>query len=347
MVIWAVYMPLTYRMPQDILTTLVATKNQADIHPRDVYFSKIILATNTSVLTRPFATYTQGLMQVLNRVDGGNGAYFLHTNTSHASKWYFPFVFVAKETPIHLLFYTIATLLGLLAIARTLYVFAHQPFVTSVRRVRLFVVRHFAELALLVFILWYAYTAITGNLTIGFRHLFPMLPLIYLLTAKTIVDSYKKIYNPTKRKTVRIAFILTIAILMGITVAAYPYYMSYFNALFGGPKNGYNYVTDSNADWGQDAKRFKRYLDAHPEITSIRVDYFGGDNIQRRIGDKYIGWWDSKRPIEPGYYAISVNALQGSIYTTERMPDDTYAWTRNYTPIDQVGTSILIYKVEE
>lgn len=346
-VIWATYMPLTYRMPTDVLTTLVATKNQADIHPRDTYFSAIILATNTTVITRPFATYTQGLMQVLNRVDGGNGAYFMHTNTSRASKWYFPFVFIAKETPLHLFFYTIAVLLGLLAIARTFYVFTHQSFKISIRRVRLFVVRHFAELAMLLFTLWYAYTAITGNLTIGFRHLFPMLPLIYLLTAKTIVDSYKKIYNPTKRKTVRLAFILSIAMLMGITVAAFPYYMSYFNALFGGSKNGYNYVTDSNADWGQDAKRFKRYLDAHPEITSIRVDYFGGDNIPKRIGDRYIGWWDSKRPVEPGYYAISVNALQGSLYTTERMPDDTYVWTRALTPIDQVGTSILIYHVQE
>lgn len=345
-VVWVVYMPLTYAMPTDVLATLAHTKNRADIHPRDNHFRVFILTANTSSLTRPFAAYAQGLMQVLNRVDGGNKIYFLHTTTSDASRWYFPFVFIAKTNPVHLLFYTIATLLGLLAITRTVYVFARQPFPISVRRVRLFVVRHFDNLAMLGFVIWYAATAIAGNLTIGLRHLFPIFPFIYLLTASTIVDSYKKIYDPVKRRVVRGGFFLTSALMVGITVTAYPYYMSYFNALCGGPRGGYRCVTDSNADWGQDAKRLATYLAAHPHITAIRVDYFGGDDIQKRIGTpRYIGWWDSKRPIEPGYYAISANTLQESLYATDRLPDDTYAWTRDMAPVAQIGTSIFIYHV--
>ena len=144
----------------------------------------------------------------------------------------------------------------------------------------------------------------------------------------------------------RTAFILIIVALFGIVINAYPYYISYFNILFGGPKNGYHYVTDSNADWGQDLNRIKTYLSDHPEIDKIRIDYFGGDNVHNRIGDQYIMWWSSKRPIEPGYYAISTLLLQESLYRTDLSYDDSYHWTNNLTPIDQVGTSILIYKVE-
>lgn len=137
-------------------------------------------------------------------------------------------------------------------------------------------------------------------------------------------------------------------------IVNYPYYLSYFNEFAGGPKNGYHYVTDSNADWGQDLKRLKKFLDRHPEINKIRVDYFGGGNPQYYLGDKYIQWWDSKRPIEKGWYAISTNFLQGSVYDTRmkpngkpRKPDnESWRWITKYNPSYQVGTSILIYNIK-
>ena len=39
----------------------------------------------------------------------------------------------------------------------------------------------------------------------------------------------------------------------------FPYYLTYFNQVAGGPKGGYLYVVDSNVDWGQDAKRLADY----------------------------------------------------------------------------------------
>ena len=345
-VMYITYLPVTYNMPSDILPTIAAVKGQPQKYARDKYLMAFIDKTNQHVLTRPLATYTQGLMQVFNRVDDGNVSYFIGTVSSDASPWYFPFVFVAKQTFVHLFFYVVAFILALLLIMQSLRRLFTQKITYSLHACRRFCMRRFHEISLSAFIVLYSYISITGNLTIGFRHLFPMMPLLYVLTARVVIGSYTKLHNKFWQKIVRNTFIVIIIALIAIVINAYPYYISYFNALFGGPKNGFHYVTDSNADWGQDLKRLKTYLDQHPEIYKIRIDYFGGDNIKNRIGDKYIMWWDSKRPIEPGYYAISTLLLQESLHRTDRAYDDTYHWTDKLLPIDQVGTSIMIYKVE-
>ena len=135
--------------------------------------------------------------------------------------------------------------------------------------------------------------------------------------------------------------------IFSIPIFNYPSYTSYFNESIGGSKNGYNYVTDSNTDWGQDLKRLRTYVKQHPEIDKLRVDYFGGGDIKYYIGDKYVMWWDSKRPVETGWYAISTNFLQGSIYDTKKTVGDSYRWTLDYKPVTMIGKSILIYHIEQ
>lgn len=207
-------------------------------------------------------------------------------------------------------------------------------------------IRHnIAILSMAAFIALYAYISITGNLNIGLRHLFPIFPFIYILTTVAIFRFYKKVESPKNRFLINSAIILLPLILISETAAAYPSYMSYFNQIVGGPKNGYHYVTDSNADWGQDLKRLKTYLDSHPEINRINVNYFGGADVRYYLGGKYIDWWDSKRPIEPGWYAVSTNYLEGSIYDKTKKDNESYRWIQNMTPVYQAGTSILIYHI--
>jgi hypothetical protein len=135
--------------------------------------------------------------------------------------------------------------------------------------------------------------------------------------------------------------------IIAIPIFAYPSYTSYFNESIGGSENGYKYVTDSNTDWGQDLNRLATYLNQHPEIDKIRVDYFGGGNPKLVLGEKYIQWWDSMRPVESGWYAISTNSLQGSIYDTKnKNSDNNYAWTQNFKPTAMIGKSILIYHIQ-
>jgi hypothetical protein len=52
------------------------------------------------------------------------------------------------------------------------------------------------------------------------------------------------------------------------------------------------------------------------------------------------------RPVQLGWYAISTNFLQGSIYDTmNKTPENNYAWTQQYKPVTMIGDSILIYHV--
>jgi hypothetical protein len=345
--VWLIYVPVSYKMTSDIIPPITQIKSQPDKYIRDKYLSQIIYTTNEFSLTRPIAVYTQGLMQVLGRVEDGNVTYFMYTVSSQGSVWYFPFVFIAKQTLVHLFFYTIVITLLIITFFRGTFDMFGQKISTTAKQLRKFTITWFNEIALGLFVILYSYLSIKGTLNIGFRHLLPMMPMIYLITAKIIINSYKNLHMINRKNTIRTFFIALILTLVAIVLSVYPHYMSYFNILFGGPTNGYKYVTDSNADWGQDLKRLHIYLEKHPEIKKIRVNYFGGDDVTNRIGtDKYIPWWDSKRPIEPGYYAISTFFLQESIYDKNKKYDDSYRWTLQETPIDQIGTSLLIYKID-
>ncbi|HLN19436.1 MAG TPA: hypothetical protein VK255_04690, partial [Patescibacteria group bacterium] len=295
------------------------------------------------------------------RVDGGNGAYFMGQVSGKAFPAYFPTVFTLKE-PIVSLFLMLTALI--LAIFGTLKIWArnfHFSYLATYIR------ENIISLSLFGFVVLYAYVSITGNLNIGFRHLFPILPFAFILTAKSIFGHINKMEKPGSF-TWGIFITLLLVILIAQTVSAYPYYMSYFNQIAGGPKNGYKYVTDSNADWGQDLKRLKVWLEKYntdcattsypcpvtfkgyvptplKPIDKIRVNYFGGGDIKYYLGDMAIDWWDSKRPIEAGWYAISTNYLQGSLYDKEKKDDESYRWIvkNNIEPVYQVGTSIFIY----
>ena len=100
------------------------------------------------------------------------------------------------------------------------------------------------------------------------------------------------------------------------TLFAAPYFLSYFNEFGGGIWNGYHYVTDSNYDWGQDLLRLQAWVNAHPEVDKIAVDYFGGGNPKYYLGAKEVDWSSSKgNPADQGIHwlAVSVNTLEVAI----------------------------------
>ncbi|MCK4635633.1 MAG: glycosyltransferase family 39 protein [Candidatus Moranbacteria bacterium] len=346
-VIWLTYIPFTYNMPTEVLSTLTPAKINPDDGIIDQQAFNFIILTNKNSLTRSLGTYVYGVMYVKNRVAGGNGAYFMGQVANQSFPTYFPVAFITKQTLFHLFFYVFAISTFLILIYQDILKLFSQKITKSLSGGRKYILHNFTEISLILFIIFYLYISITGNLNIGFRHLFPIMPLIYLITARVCVNIYSKLINGKGIIAIRYVFIAMISLMITEVIWAYPYYISYFNQTVGGPKNGYKIMTDSNADWGQDLKRLEKYLNEHPEIDKIHVHYFGGDRPSNRLGeDRFIEWWDSKRPIEKGYYAISVNHLQGSIYNSELSDDNSYRWTLKYKPIAQVGTSFLIYKVE-
>jgi len=301
-------------------------------------------------IIRPYAHYMLGILMVLQRSAGGNTAFFLGEVSNQGNRSYFPTVYGLKE-PL--------PVLTLIAIG---LLFAGYQILRALAKKKSnftgYFSTHHAEFTMLLFIAIYSAWSINSPLNIGVRHLMPIMPFIYILTATAIKkwvqgDSFKKLTSPEIGRKIKlgIVYALTVWFLVDIAIA-YPFYLSYYNE-FVGTKNGWQYVTDSNYDWGQDLKRLATFTQEN-NIEKIAVDYFGAGSPTYYLGDDTAERWYSAKgnPLESdiGWIAISVNTVMGAtapaIPSLNRKPEDEYQWLDNPTePYAVAGTSIFIYKL--
>jgi len=307
-------------------------------------------------ILRPIAQYLLGLLMVIQRAAGGNTTYFLGQVSASGWWYYFPVVYLLKET----LAFHILTIIALIFAIHCVVKTQDKGFKPCIEWIQ----DNFALFTAILFIVIYWGYSMQSNLNIGVRHILPTFPFIYLLVSREIVRwlygynflaprnilewlqfLYKR-YIKSAPKYIAVAgllFWMSIA-----AISAFPYYLSYFNLLVGGTKNGYKYVVDSNYDWGQDLKRLADFVNKN-NIEKIRVDYFGGGSPSYYLKDKYEPWWSSRgRP--QGWFAVSINQLQGAQAKPVKgfviKPEDSYSWLQNEKPVARAGTSIFIYRLK-
>ncbi len=291
-------------------------------------------------IIRALGHYFLGLLMAIQRTSFGNTVYFMNMISASGWWYYFPIVYVLKVP----LSFHILTLISLLS---TIF-FIGKPFwIDTLNRLKNCILNHFTEFSMIVFLIIYWATSISGNLNIGLRHILPTFPFTYVLVSLGLISVIKKIKRPVFKKT----GILTIALLLSwyifSSLSSYPYYLSYFNEIASGSNNGYKYVVDSNYDWGQDLKRLAQWLE-EKGVKKIKVDYFGGGDLNYSLGDK----WERFNPLEgpqKGWLAISVTLLQGGRGNPTpdfNQPALYYKWLDNYEPIARAGKSIFIYHIE-
>lgn len=370
-VTWALYAVNTLGMP--------ATKVAAHA---DLFLSQpnaparfthdLIVRMSGSPFLLPFAEYFVGIAKVFSRVAAGNVHYFLGTVSVDASPAYFPVIFTLKETLPFLFLLLLTTGYGFYRSGRQ---YTQEKTLSCSRFLAHSFQNNTTQYLGVFFVLFYSYISITGNLNIGLRHLFPIMPFLYLLIGKTLADFYKRHQaEPVTQKLVAYIYGAVFCVILAIPVLSYPYYLSYFNPVGGGHRNGYLYATDSNYDWGQDLKHLKNWISeynvcvgqitkspaclalitsTHRDLTAqyptwspidqVRVDYFGGSDPHYYLGDRFIPWWGSRRPVEPGWYAICTFFYQESLYKTLAPGEHNYAWLKDQTPLARAGDSFLIY----
>lgn len=314
-------------------------------------------------LTRPLGQYLLGVMMVTQRTAGGNSAYFMGEVAASGWPEYFPTVYLMKET----LGFHILSLLALI-IACMRIVRAKEK---SWRATRAWTAENFPLFASLAFVAYYWLSSVTNPLNIGVRHVLPTFPFLYMLVSRELViwTSHRTIVPKRPRLSDIIASlyrmliapipkILLVSILclwiFVSVILAYPHYLSYYNALAGGTRNGYYIATDSNYDWGQDLKRLSETLKNYH--GTIYLDYFGGSSPNHGaqyyyLGSRYKAHYSSFGPPPSGsIFAISINQLMGNLATPVKgfpphKPENTYSWLRDLTPIGRGGTSILIFRM--
>lgn len=340
--IWILYQYNTYNMPaekiQDIARTVFGDTGMGRIS------KLLVIQMSTLPLLKGMSEYFLGVFMVFVRVTGGNTYYFLGEVSNHARKDYFPIVFLLKETLPMLILLFFSLFYSFLQMIKSIFSKENRSFIINILiKARDYFVENAAQSLMLGFILLYAYLSVTGNLNIGFRHLFPILPFAFVLVSKTIFDFLKKTKSEVSRKTFKTILVMFSLWIILEPIIAFPSYISYFNEAAGGHLNGYQYVTDSNTDWGQDLKRLRNFVKDNG-IDKIRVDYFGGSSPEYYLREKFIPWHADLAP-EPGWYAISATYLQENIHKAKNPGDRSYDWTLKYQPI-RIGDSIFVYYIQ-
>ncbi len=177
-------------------------------------------------------SYLYGLADVQLTADFYT-SYVLGKIHAHGVWFYFPVAFVIKST---------LALLALLLLA-----------VAAIATRRLNCWREI--LFLLVPPVIYLLVAMSAKTNIGVRHILPLYVFLAMLVGGAAWGFIRR--NP------RWAYVV-LALLLFHAVSswrAFPVYLAYSNELWGGPANTHKHLTDSNADWGQQLKATKQYLD--------------------------------------------------------------------------------------
>jgi len=362
-IIWVVYLFNTVNEPGIKMVETAKDFFRQDNLPAHFAIDTVTTLSG-SAMTKPFAQYFLGFFKVFSRFEGGNTHFFLGDVTADASPWYFPVVFTLKET---LPFLFLLVFGGIYTVVRIVKAFAGKSARTWHTVVAHSVQSHVTQYTMFGFVVLYAFVSITGNLNIGFRHLFPIIPLLIVLVAKTVFDFIRRRGFQGEHAS-RVALTALAFWILAIPVLAYPSYLSYFNEAAGGPENGYRYVTDSNYDWGQDMKRLSDFVNGFndckfgatdpdfcapfadimqdPPIDRLRMAYFGGADPKYYLGDKYVEWYaDWGR--RSGWHAISATFWQESLYRPNPTGKLTYRWIIDggYPMAWRAGDSIFVYYV--
>ena len=129
-----------------------------------------------------------------------------------------------------------------------------------------------AELAtMMVFPVVFFALAMTTRLNIGDRYVLPVYPFLLMgcgILAETV--------RHWRRGAVMITMLIA---LQAVDVARYaPDYLSYLNPIVPSDR-GYEWLSDSNLDWGQGLLALREYQRAHPN-QRLHLAYFGGVDPQ-------------------------------------------------------------------
>jgi tetratricopeptide (TPR) repeat protein len=114
---------------------------------------------------------------------------------------------------------------------------------------------------------FYFAIAMGSGLNIGVRHIL----LLYAFLAVLAGGAAVAFIRGDRRWLYPVAVLLMFHAVS--SARTYPAYIPYSNELFGGPSQTHNLLSDSNADWGQQLKAVKKYLDAH-NIKNCWFVYF-------------------------------------------------------------------------
>ncbi|HEV2826620.1 MAG TPA: glycosyltransferase family 39 protein [Pyrinomonadaceae bacterium] len=293
-------------------------------------------AVLTSVRTLRFVLPTDFLIGIywqLHHSHEGHPAGLLGMYSQKGWWYYFPVAFALK-TPIPFLLVSLASL------GWAIY--------------RVGFKRDWQLLFLLVPFLLYTVFVMMSPIDIGIRYYLPAYAFLFISSGALLDSLLRK--QRSRRTHLLLASIVLLLLVWagGEAIRAYPNYMPYMNQLASAHPHWW-YLSDSNVEWGDDAKDLAEYLRGRGE-TRVRALLLGGYVTLGFYGVEYL---DALAPVEgspPRYLALGASFLNGStvpgyerdgepVSEAERV--NTFAEFRRRAPEAIIGDSIYVYRVDE
>ncbi len=210
-----------------------------------------------------------------------------------------------------------------------------------------------AEFMLLCPVVVFMLLASVNTLNIGNRHILPVYPFLIVFAAKVA-----RVFDEQRQRLWAAAYALLLAWYIAGTLFLYPHFLAYFNEIAGGPNGGYEWLADSNIDWGQDLKGLAEYRRQHPG-EPFYLAYFGTAKPEYyELQPKYLAAYNNEalhgRELEPlseiprgALLAVSVNSLQCLWIANPEFPgiEQFMRQLKTLDPIAKIGYSIFIYRM--
>ncbi len=292
------------------------------------------------VFTLPASHHWQGLVRQMERSE--SRVMFLAGEAGVGGWWwYFPLAFLIKNPVPLLLMWMGGLVISLCRRSLTLFDF----------------------LFILAFPVVYMAASIYSGINIGYRHLLPIHPFLYILAAHLITllptrhsstDAASACGTSLGLTGVKALIAPMLGLLLGAwyvvgTLRIFPHYLAYFNELVGGPRNGYRYLVDSNLDWGQSFKTLKEELDRLDVRPPLRLGHYwyAGPEL---YGVPYepLPPLPEAPPVfsprldpPPGTYVLGATLLYSGPGDLEQ-----YEWFKHHSPLAQPGYAMFVYRVD-
>ena len=199
----------------------------------------------------------------------------------------------------------------------------------------------------------YLAVSITSSINIGIRHLAPVFPFLFLLGGACL----DRLLKSSRLGVAWMLVVVTIGWMVSDCARVYPDYLSFTNSLtFGRP--GWELLSDSNVEWGQDIGDLARYLRAHGE-TELVGSMSGGWASALLYGIKLLDFAPPDlQSSSTRYVAIGAGFLNGStvpaglkdangVELSEEQRRAYFAKYRTLAPEKVFGNSIYLYRARE
>ncbi len=279
------------------------------------------------------ADFVLGILRQVKHNSEGHPAGFLGMYSRFGWWYYFPVAFALKTTLPFLL-------LAIASLAWAIYRWVKY--------------REGRILWMLVPFLIYTAYVLGSRIDIGVRYYLPAYPFLFILGGALLARALR---SPQLRRAGMFAAIAILA-WMGIeAVRAYPHHISYMNQLASGRPHWW-YLSDSNIEWGDNAKEVAQYLRQHGE-SRVRSAFLGDFILLHHYGVQPL-------PFSPGegaeiektrYIAVGASYLNGSTVlesvrvqgrvATETERQNYFDAFRHRTPEAIIGGSIYLYRDDQ